>query len=216
VARGYERLTTNHVAEAAGVSVGSLYEYFPDREALVAEVARVTVAAILEDAEAALGRALADELEPGLRRWIRAVVRAASARRALVRVLWREVPFVRSLREVEAIGEAVAAFAARFREEHEHGAATPPHRPEATTFLVTVMGVYGLLEGVLARPRGLGEAEVQAAFEELVVGLVVGELQRATSSRSGTPGSSPPDAARKKSAPRATAPATPAQSQGDV
>ena len=37
---GYERTNVNRVAELAGVSVGSLYQYFPSKEALVAEVAR--------------------------------------------------------------------------------------------------------------------------------------------------------------------------------
>lgn len=37
---GRARLTTNRVAEVAGVSVGSLYQYFADKEALVAEVGR--------------------------------------------------------------------------------------------------------------------------------------------------------------------------------
>ena len=33
---GYDHASTNKVAEAAGVSVGSLYQYFPSKEALVA------------------------------------------------------------------------------------------------------------------------------------------------------------------------------------
>ena len=36
---GYHATTTNHVAEAAGVSVGSLYQYFPNKDALVVAVA---------------------------------------------------------------------------------------------------------------------------------------------------------------------------------
>jgi AcrR family transcriptional regulator len=33
---GYDRASTNRIAMAAGVSVGSLYQYFPSKEALVA------------------------------------------------------------------------------------------------------------------------------------------------------------------------------------
>lgn len=33
---GYEALTTNHVAARAGVSIASLYQYFPNKESLVA------------------------------------------------------------------------------------------------------------------------------------------------------------------------------------
>ena len=33
---GCEAITTNRVAEAAGVSIGSLYEYFPDKQAIFA------------------------------------------------------------------------------------------------------------------------------------------------------------------------------------
>jgi AcrR family transcriptional regulator len=33
--RGLDDTTTNHIAEHAGVSVGSLYQYFPDKESLI-------------------------------------------------------------------------------------------------------------------------------------------------------------------------------------
>ena len=35
---GYDGLTTNHVAVKAGASIGSLYQYFPSKEALVGEL----------------------------------------------------------------------------------------------------------------------------------------------------------------------------------
>ncbi|MBL8607714.1 MAG: TetR/AcrR family transcriptional regulator [Myxococcales bacterium] len=36
--RGFHKTTTNHIAQAAGVSIGTLYHYFPTKEALVAAV----------------------------------------------------------------------------------------------------------------------------------------------------------------------------------
>jgi AcrR family transcriptional regulator len=38
--RGWEASTTNHIAERAGVSIGSLYKYFPSKPAILSEVAR--------------------------------------------------------------------------------------------------------------------------------------------------------------------------------
>jgi AcrR family transcriptional regulator len=38
LARGYQGATTNHIAAAAGISPGSLYQYFPDKDAVLAEV----------------------------------------------------------------------------------------------------------------------------------------------------------------------------------
>src|SRR5260221_6509172 len=35
VKEGFDRASTNRIAEQAGVSIGSLYQYFPSKEALV-------------------------------------------------------------------------------------------------------------------------------------------------------------------------------------
>lgn len=45
---GWARLTTTRVAERAGVSVGSLYQYFPNREAIAVEIVRQRTRAFLE------------------------------------------------------------------------------------------------------------------------------------------------------------------------
>lgn len=39
ISRGYEALTTNSISERAGVSIGTLYEYFPNRDAVGAALA---------------------------------------------------------------------------------------------------------------------------------------------------------------------------------
>ena len=49
---GYAAASTNRIAERAGTSVGSLYQYFPNKDAIVAAVQRrhhADVAAVSRD-----------------------------------------------------------------------------------------------------------------------------------------------------------------------
>ena len=39
----FEKFTTNKVAEAAGISIGSLYQYFPNKKSILIELERVAV-----------------------------------------------------------------------------------------------------------------------------------------------------------------------------
>ncbi len=57
--QGYDALTTNHVAGRAGVSVGSLYQYFPNKEALLLALSRRH----MNDIEATIDDALAQAPE---------------------------------------------------------------------------------------------------------------------------------------------------------
>ncbi|MEE4160020.1 TetR/AcrR family transcriptional regulator [Pseudomonas viridiflava] len=46
---GWDGLTTNAIAERAGVNIGSLYQFFPNKEAIIAELQRRHVAATRTD-----------------------------------------------------------------------------------------------------------------------------------------------------------------------
>jgi AcrR family transcriptional regulator len=62
--RGYAGGTTNHIAAEAGVSVGSLYQYFPNKDALLAELMRAHVDEGTTRVAASLAAATADGTTP--------------------------------------------------------------------------------------------------------------------------------------------------------
>jgi AcrR family transcriptional regulator len=74
--RGYRATTTNHVAAAAGVSIGSLYQYFPNKDALLAALAQRHVDEAL-GILAERAAALADQ-EPPVEEVVRQLVQVAA------------------------------------------------------------------------------------------------------------------------------------------
>ncbi len=121
VKQGFDGLTTNSVAEAAGVSIGSLYQYFPNKEALVAALIEQHVeqmnAAILDE----LTRVAALPMADAVRAVIELTIRAHSIEPELHRVLTEQVPRVgRMARLAEADGicrRMVAGILAARRDE---------------------------------------------------------------------------------------------------
>ena len=71
-AGGLAALTTNTVAERAGVSIGTLYQYFADKNALLMALARQEMARALEN----VGSAIRGEADPSIEGRVRAMVRA--------------------------------------------------------------------------------------------------------------------------------------------
>jgi len=118
---GYARATTNKIAERAGVSVGSLYQYFPNKDALLASLLERHEADVHRVVGSALARLSDPELslETGLRRFLRELVAVHRADPALTKALsaavLRESPTVDEPHEDEAdeeLGRHVAALLA--------------------------------------------------------------------------------------------------------
>lgn len=96
---GYESLTTNRVAEVAGVGIGTLYDFFPNREAIVVALAEQRLARLAAQVKAGLAEAETLDAYAALDLLLRRIVRAVADDRALYRVLLREAVFVRDSRE---------------------------------------------------------------------------------------------------------------------
>ncbi len=112
VKRGFDGFTTNEVADAAGVSIGSLYQYFPNKEALVAALIEHHIeemnAAILSE----LTRVAALPMAEAVRAIIELTIRAHSVEPELHKVLTEQVPRVgrmARLRELDAICHRMVA-----------------------------------------------------------------------------------------------------------
>jgi len=71
-AGGLPAFTTNAVAERAGVSIGTLYQYFADKNAILLALARQQMTVGL----ASIGRALQGENDPSVEGRVRSMVRA--------------------------------------------------------------------------------------------------------------------------------------------
>jgi AcrR family transcriptional regulator len=82
-------LTTNTVAERAGVSIGTLYQYFASKEAVLAALSRQTRAALVRDLTAAAVTARSLPLREGLRQMVAAAFTADAARPRLAAMLDR-------------------------------------------------------------------------------------------------------------------------------
>lgn len=98
---GYAAGTTNRIAAAAGLSVGSLYQYFPNKDAVLVELMRAHV----EDGIAEIARRLAsvESLPEGIEARLALFVDAAMANHrghpGLHRVLFEESPVPADLRD---------------------------------------------------------------------------------------------------------------------
>jgi AcrR family transcriptional regulator len=167
---GVAAVTTNRIADVAGVSIGSLYQYFPDKRGIFAalhrrhveEIDRVLHTALIENAArplAALVRALVD-----------AMVEAHTADLELYGLLYSEIPH-------RGDGTEDFAFrlhcAFRLAISSKANEIMPGRDLDTVTFVVTHIFESLSHGAVLRRPRRMS---LEAA-KEAAVGAIMAYLQ---------------------------------------
>ncbi len=157
---GWAGFTTNRVAELAGVSIGSLYQYFPDKLSLVDAIRHRH----LDDSMAVMRNVRADRLSPAefAAQLVRAVVEAHSVYPGLHRVLLDEAPSSEEYRnphtefEIEYLSYYAQAVAI--------------YRDRAPTEADNVAGrvISDAIDGVIHNAARRGEIDDPAMQSELV------------------------------------------------
>jgi len=116
---GYDRASTNRVAMAAGVSVGSLYQYFPSKEALVAALATRHNAKMSALVRAKLAELAAAPMPVAVRAMIDAMFAAHAVDPKLHKVLIEEVPRIGQLENLLAAERETEALVAALLESRK-------------------------------------------------------------------------------------------------
>jgi AcrR family transcriptional regulator len=118
VKEGFDKASTNRIAEVAGVSVGSLYQYFPSKEALVAAVIERHQQEIMQTVHAELAEVLGQPVEKAVRNLVAVAVKAHRVNPKLHRVLAEQIPRVGKLEKLATFNRENYTLFMAYLERH--------------------------------------------------------------------------------------------------
>lgn len=98
---GFDKASTNRIAEVSGVSIGSLYQYFPSKEALVVAVIERHQQQIMQTVRSELTQVSTQPLDKAMRKFVAVAVEAHRLDPQLHRVLAEQIPRVGKLEKLE-------------------------------------------------------------------------------------------------------------------
>ncbi len=116
---GYDRATTNRIAELAGVSIGSLYQYFPSKEALVTSLAENHASTMMEIIESKLKDLFNAPIEVVIRELVKASIAAHGVDPLLHKVLNEQVPRINNIDAEHRVTALLRAYLELHRDRLE-------------------------------------------------------------------------------------------------
>ncbi len=171
VTAGYDKTSTTRIARRAGVSVGSLYQYFPGKEAIVAELIdrHVHATSQLLAAELAAVATLAPAL--AIRRVATTLFAAYAVDPALHRVFVEQVPRIGRLDRIREVDAALIAATTAYLRAHRDELAVTDCNLAAFVVIrtVTALAYSSVIAGDGPPPDTMIEAIVELVTRYLGV-----------------------------------------------
>jgi len=181
LANGLEAITTRQIADRAGVSVGSLYQYFPNKRALMAAVVRrhvgQVVDATIEACRSAHGKVLAEMCATMMSAFVRAKTRKPEVSRALY--------LPSAAVNADAIVREESIRCAQAVQDMLSTARDAEFAQVAVVSRVLVGSIVGPTRAVIEAGGGRPEFE---RLETHLIALAVGYLKEVSAARAGDPG----------------------------
>lgn len=173
---GYEGASTNKIAQAAGVSIGSLYQYFPAKEALVAAVIDRHMQAMLDIVRTALDQVMDQPIEVVTRELVNVMIDAHRVNPTLHKVLFEQIPHTGRGRHIAMLDNAAFAMVRTYLEAHRDEVAVEDLHMAAFICVKTVEMLTHA--AVLNQPeyvKGGKAAALASEVTKLLVGYLRGE-----------------------------------------
>jgi len=160
---GLLAFTTNRVADVAGVSVGSLYQYFPNKDALLLGVVERGLLMTDDVVRETMRRASQDSFEDGLALVLRALILHLSPRRPLLREVLAGTPLLAETGFLAVVEGSVRELLGRLDESHGR----PPTSPAASFVTVNALS-FVFLKWMTEPPPHVDEDAFVASAVQLV------------------------------------------------
>jgi AcrR family transcriptional regulator len=175
VKEGYDRASTNRIAELAGVSIGSLYQYFPSKEALVAAVIDRHAQKVSQVTRKAIVKLAASSVEDAAREFVSVAIDAHRVNPRLHAVLSEQIPRVGRLENIEANLREGYALVRGYLEAHRDEIDVTD--PDLAAFICVTVVEALTHAAVIRRPDILADDKKAHQFVDDATRLLVRYLQ---------------------------------------
>jgi AcrR family transcriptional regulator len=171
VEEGYDKANTNRIAERAGISIGSLYQYFPNKESLMTALMEQHAQEMAELVGTKLDRLFDSPLEIAIPEIITAVVAAHAINPRLHQVLSEEIPRSERSPQMQQANERITALLRAYLERWRD--LIQPQNIDLTVFILSRTVDSLCHAAVIEQPNLVSDSQFETEVSNLLLAYLI-------------------------------------------